>query len=82
MEQTLAGAFQTRRRRGCRAQTPGRRAGASARACHLPARGYAVLSPGQTRFHRCTHVLQMMMWGGFDDDWVLEYEVQNVRVAA
>jgi hypothetical protein len=46
MEQTFAGAFQTHRRRGCRAQAPGRRAGASERACHPPARGYAVLSPG------------------------------------
>ena len=34
VEQTFAGAFQTRRRRGCRAQAPGRCAAASARACH------------------------------------------------
>jgi len=51
MEQTFRGTFQTRRRRGRCAQARKRRAGASARACHPPARPYVlvVLSPGHAR---------------------------------
>ena len=78
VEQTFAGAFQTRRRRGCRAQAPGRCAAASARACH-PTRPHTrrspVARPGLLHSSFCRGWTSGALMSAFFRCWWLSFKI-------